>query len=184
MSVSKPTRRAIATVVVALSLAVIALTTPPAAAATANDLDAFVGRWLINPEKTRMGRLGPNGQPRTRANTFTWVFTADGAGLRWDIYAEYPLPAPTRSMALIPDGKVRPCLVNGSCLSTGGEARDQSYAHFKTDTRFLTRVFYSKGQIVEYNTYTVSNDGKVFTTISWSPANPERQNIQVFDRQP
>ncbi len=155
-----------------------------AAAQSAHDLGAFAGRWQINAAKTKMGRVGANGQTTVRSPTFTWVFTPDGAGLRWDIYAEYPQPAPTRSMALVPDGKLRPCMVVGSCLSTGGAARDQTYAHFRTDSHLLTRTFYVKGQIAEYNTYSVSMDGKTFTTISWSPADPENQNIQVFDRQP
>lgn len=177
----------IAAAMIATCAAVAAGAASPASTTTAaatNDLGAFVGRWLINAAKTKMGRIGPNGQATVRSPTFTWVFTAEGPGLRWDIYAEYPQPAPTRSMALIPDGKLRPCLVKGSCLSTGGDAKDQTYAHFRTDPHLLTRVFYVNGQVTEYNTYAVSTDGRTFTTISWSPADPEHQNIQVFDRQP
>jgi hypothetical protein len=150
----------------------------------AGDLGAFVGRWQINPGKTKMGRVGPDGHTTVRSPTFTWIFSADGTGLRWDIYAEYPQPAPTRSMALVPDGKLRPCKVKGSCLSTGGDAREQTYAHFRMDSHMLARIFYTNGKVTEYNTYAVSADGKTFTTISWSPENPEYQNIQVFDRQP
>jgi hypothetical protein len=168
----------------ALAIGLVGLASAPRAETqSAGDLGAFVGRWQINASKSKMGRVGPNGQTTVRSSTFTWVFAPDGAGLRWDIYAEYPQPAPTRSMALVPDGKLRPCLVRGSCLSTGGDAKDQTYAHFRTDSHLLTRVFYVKGQVAEYNTYSVSMDGKTFTTISWSPADPENQNIQVFDRQ-
>ena len=38
------------------------------------------------------------------------------------------------------------------------------------------------GKTSEWVIYTVSSDGKVFTSISWAPSNPELQDVQVFTR--
>jgi hypothetical protein len=155
-------------------------------AQSAKGLDAFVGRWQMNASKTKMGRMGPNGQNIVRAPTFSWVFTPEGAGLRMDVFAEYPQPAPTRTMTLIADGRQRGCDAKnkGACLTTGGKAAEQAYAYFRMDPRMLARLFYEKGKVVEYSTYAVSIDGRTLSIISWSPETPEYQNIQVFDKQP
>jgi hypothetical protein len=82
------------------------------------------------------------------------------------------------------DGKSHPCEDPVSCLSTGGQAKDQSFVYHQIDSYLLLRIFYVKGKIDEYSTYAVSTDGKIFTVITWSPETPQWQNIQVFDRQP
>ena len=157
---------------------------PPATVQVANDLSAFAGRWQMNAAKTKMGRFGPNGKNISRGPTFTWIFTPEGPGLRMDVYYEYPQLAPTRSMTMIADGKQRPCEGKAPCLTTGGNPKEQFYAYSLIEPRMVARLFYDKGQIVEYCTYAVSQDGKTFTSISWSPETPEYQNIQVFDKQP
>jgi hypothetical protein len=162
---------------------VLAASASVANAASATGLEAFVGRWQMNVAKTKMGRMGPNGKNIVRAPTFTWVFTADGRGLKMDVYSEYPQPAPTRTMTVIADQKARPCL-SQTCLTTGGDPNEQTYAYYRMDSHMLARLFYTKGQVVEYSSYAVSMDGKVLTIISWSPETPEYQNIQVFDKQP
>jgi metallo-beta-lactamase class B len=148
------------------------------------DLSAFVGRWQMNADKTKMGRFGPNGKNLQRGPTFTWVFTPEGPGLKMDVYYEYPQPAPTRSMTMIADGRPRACEGPAPCLTTGGNPQEQTYAYSMIESRMVARLFFDKGQVVEYSTYAVSPDGKTFTSISWSPETPEYQNIQVFDRQP
>jgi metallo-beta-lactamase class B len=155
-----------------------------ASAQSGSRLDAFVGRWQMNAAKTKMGRMGPTGKNLVRSPTFTWIFTPEGPGLRMDVYAEYPLPAATRTMTMIADGKPRPCEGPAPCLTTGGDPKDQSYTYYPIESRMVARLFYDKGQVVEYSTYAVSPDGKTFTSISWSPETPEYQNIQVFDKQP
>ena len=92
-------------------------------------------------------------------------------------------PAPTRTMTLVTDETARPCL-SATCLTTGGNPADQTYAYYKMDGHMIARIFYTKGVPDEYSTYSVSKDGKRLTIVSWSPETPEWQNIQVFDKQP
>jgi len=185
MSASKQIRAAGIAVAIAVVIVLgLVASAPPASAQSASDLSAFAGRWQMNAAKTKMGRFGPNGKNISRGPTFTWVFTPQGPGLRMDVYYEYPQPAPTRSMTMIADGKQRPCEGKAPCLTTGGNPKEQFYAYYMIESRMVARLFYDKGQIVEYCTYAVSQDGKTFTSISWSPETPEYQNIQVFDKQP
>ena len=48
----------------------------------------------------------------------------------------------------------------------------------------ISRLFYVKGAIAEYDTYAVSEDGKTLVVIAWHAPTPQYQNIQVFDKQP
>lgn len=157
---------------------------PPAIAQSANGLDAFVGTWTINLEKSKMGRAGPSGVQTRRSPTFTWVFTPDGAGLRMNIYPEYPAPAPTKTLVVIPDGQQHTCAMKESCLSAPGDPREQSYSFSRVNSNLLARVFQIRGKDFEYNVYAVSQDGKTFVATSWNPEAPEFQNVQVFDKQP
>ena len=157
---------------------------PSAIAQTTTALDAFLGTWKINLERSKMGRAGPNGVQTRRSNTFTWVFTPEHSGLRMDIYAEFPAPAPTKTLVMNPDGKQHVCEMKESCLSSPGDPSEQSYAVSKVNSNVLVRVFQVRGENVEYNVYAVSEDGKSFVATSWNPQSPEFQNVQVFERQP
>jgi hypothetical protein len=147
-------------------------------------LGAFAGIWKINRERSSLGRAGPTGVQTRRSATFTWVFTPEGAGLRMEIYAEYPAPAPTKVLHLVPDGRQHPCAMQESCLSSPGDPKEQSYAFTRMDGHMGVRVFQVRGQSVEYNVYAVSVDGTTFVATSWSPQTPEYRNVQVFERQP
>jgi hypothetical protein len=157
---------------------------PAAAAQAASDLSAFAGKWQINLQKTRMGREGPNGRNIARDPTFTWIFAPEGQGLRMDVYEKYPQPAPTRTMTLTADAIEHGCRSAGSCLTTGGSGKDQTYRYWQMDEHMLARLFYVKGKVDEYSTYAVSTDGRTLSIVSWSPGTPEWQNIQVFDKLP
>jgi hypothetical protein len=180
MFLSKQIRCAALAIVFSLGLGASALA---ANAQPKLDLSAFAGKWQVNLANTKMGRMGPNGKNIVRNPTFTWVFTPDSKGLQMDVYTEYPQPAPTRTMTVITDGKARPCL-SKTCLTTGGDPKLQTYAYWQMDSLMLARLFYTKGEVEEYSTYAVSSDGKILTIISWNPATPQWQNIQVFDKQP
>lgn len=156
---------------------------PPLHAQSPEDLKPFIGTWRINPEKTKMGRNGPNGQNILRSTSFTFIFVADGASVRMDVYSIYPQAAPNR-MARVITGKVLPCESKDSCLTAGGDPKEQTYAWYKIDSHLLSRLFWIKGQVYDYSTMCVSTDGKTLTLISWSPETPQYQNIQVFDKQP
>jgi hypothetical protein len=159
------------------------LFTPLLAAQAPVDLSALIGRWQLDPSRTHMGRLGPNAQNLVRSPTFTFIFEPDGQNLKVNVYAEYPQSAPTRTMALIPDGQMHRCQDKAACLTIGGDASEQSYVYHVIDAHFVIRMFYVKGQLTEYSTYAVSSDGKTFTLMSWSPETPYYQNIQVFEKQ-
>ena len=70
--------------IIALALTVIM---PVAAVQAANDLSAFVGRWTIDLERTRMERFGPNAHNMVRPPTYTFIFAADGENLKQSIFS-------------------------------------------------------------------------------------------------
>ncbi len=182
MSLSKQIRYGAAALIMGLGLVAL---NPAAIAQTKStkvDLSAYAGTWKMNHEKTKMGRMGPNGKNIQRSATFTWIFTPEKDGLRMDVYNEYPQPEPTRTMTVITDAKPRPCL-SKTCLTTGGDPKLQTYAYWMMDSHMMARLFYTKGVPDEYSTYAVSKAGKTLTIVSWSPETPEYQNIQVFDKQ-
>jgi hypothetical protein len=152
-------------------------------AQSASELSAFVGTWKINPAKTKMGRNGPTGQNILRSTTFTFKFVPDGQNVRMDVYAEYPQPSPTR-MARVITGRILPCESTDSCLTAGGDPKEQTYAWYEIDSHMLARMFWVKGKPYDYSSMCVSTDGKTLTLISWAPETPEYQNVQVFDKKP
>lgn len=148
------------------------------------DLDAFMGTWKINPAKTKMGRNGPDAPNILRSTTFTFKFVPDGKGVRMDVYAEDAQPSPTRMARVVTGGVVLPCESKDSCLTAGGDPKEQTYAWYKVDDHVLARLFWVKGKPYDYSSMCVSTDGKTLTLISWAPETPQYQNIQVFDKQP
>jgi hypothetical protein len=164
-------------------IAFIAGVGSPGYAASTPDLSAFIGRWQIDPERTKMGRDGPSANNILRSNTFTFQFVHKGEEVEMDVYAQYPLPEPTRTQPVIADGKVRVCMSKNPCLTVGGDQKDQTFAWYAMDEHMLARLFWVKGQMYDYSSLTVSSDGKTLTLISWKPATPYWQNIQVFTRQ-
>ena len=151
----------------------------PVRAEKMGDLSAFVGRWKIDLNRTQMNR----GNHITRSNTFTFIFEPSETGLTMHTYAQYPQAAPDRSNPIIPDQKIRTCETRTGCLTIGGNPAEQSYAYYQIDSHLLMRAFYIKSAVTEYSTYSVSADGKTFTMIAWGAESPDKQNIQVFDRQ-
>lgn len=147
-------------------------------------LQPFIGKWTLNPAKTRMGVNGPTRPTPLRDPTFTWIFTPHESGLRMDVYQTYPLPTPTRTLLINPDGKIRPCQTVQPCLPSGGDPKQQSYAYHRMDDHMISRLFYVQGEITEYDTYAVSKDGKTLVIVAWHAPTPEYQNVQVFDKQP
>ena len=156
---------------------------PSAFAASASDLSAFMGIWKINPGKTTMGRNGPTGQNTLRSATFTFAFVRDDKGPRMDVYSQYPQPAPTRSQRVVTDGTVLTCESKESCLTIGGDPKEQTYEWFPIDSHMLVHIFWVKGREYDHSTMSVSTDGKTMTLISWAPETPQYENIQVFEKQ-
>ena len=156
---------------------------PATGAASERPMAAFAGVWKMDAARSKMERAGPGGAQTVRSDSFTWVFRPVGRGMELDIYHAYPAPAPSKVMAVVTDGQFHPCRMDESCLSTPGDPKEQSFAFRQVDARMATRVFRIRGQISEYNSYSLSADGRTFVAISWSPATPEYRNFQVFERQ-
>lgn len=170
----------------AAALAAIALGFGGASSAQtgAGSLSPFVGKWKLNIPKSHMGFDGPNVVTPMRGPTFTWIFTPTATGLKQEVYDAYPAPAATRMLMVTPDGKPYPCTTTTSCLPGGGDPKDQTIAYYRLDDHMLARISYVKGQILEYDSYSVSEDGKTFVIVAWKGPTPQWQNVQVFDKQP
>ena len=169
---------AVATAAVALSLTGSSL-----AQTAGGGLQAYVGTWRLNPAKTKMGVNGPSTPTPLRDPTFTWIFTPESYGVLMNVYTKYPQAKPDRVLKINPDGKIHPCETKEPCLPSGGDPKDQAYAYHKIDGHMISRLFYVKGKIAEYDTYAVSQDGKTLTIVAWHAPTPEYQNVQVFDKQ-
>ena len=170
--------------VAAAAAGALGLAGPSAAQSAGGGLQAYVGTWKINPAKTKMGVLGPSTPTPLRDPTFTWVFTPQPYGVEMNVYTKYPQGKPNRVLKIQPDGKTYPCQTVEPCLPSGGDPKDQAYAYHKIDGHMISRLFYVKGKIAEYDTYSVSEDGKTLVIVAWHAPTPEYQNVQVFDKQP
>ena len=168
----------------AVATALLGISVAASAQTAAGGLQPFVGVWKLDPTQTRMGVLGPATPTALRDPTFTWTFAAKPYGLEMDVYEKYPLPAPSRVLQINADGAIHPCEGDKPCLPSGGNPREQAYAYHKVDDHMISRLFYVKGKIAEYDTYAVSKDGKTLTITAWHAPTPEYQNVQVFNRQP
>jgi hypothetical protein len=146
-----------------------------------NDLSAFVGRWQINPGKSRLMKYGPHGKNELKSNTYTFVFTPAGPGLTLSAYNEYPQSAPSRSIAVILDRNAHPC--TGICVVPGVQP-GQTYTFFPIDSHFIARTTDVKGKTIEFLTYAVSSDGKTLTMTTSTADTPEWQSSFVFEKQP
>ena len=170
------------TLIAALSTGALCLCAADGVAApAAGPMAAFEGVWTMNAAKSRMERAGPGGQQTRRADSFTWIFRRNGRDVDLEIYHEYPAPAPSKVMRVVTDGQFHPCRMAESCLSTPGDPREHSFSFCQVDARMATRVFRVRGEITEYNVYSVSADGKTLVAVSWSPSTPEYRNFQLFE---
>ena len=165
------------------ALACATLVSGAAMAQTAGaGLQAYVGTWKINPAKTRMGVNGPSTPTPLRDPTFTWVFSPKPYGLQMEVYTTYPLPKPSRTLQINPDGRIQPCLTVEPCLPSGGDPKDQAYSYHKLHDRMISRLFYVKGKNTESDTYTVSEDGKTLTIVAWHAPTPHAASAVRWPR--
>ena len=132
----------------------------------------MLGRWKINVEKSTQ-----NGS-RAGSDTFTWIFTAEGDRVRHDIYDVYPAAKPSRSYAV---------KLNGSEAADPHEPGiGESISWWPINKSTMFREVRLKGLPSQRTIYSVSPDGKVFTSQSWSPTKPNERgvsNLMYFDRQ-
>ena len=133
----------------------------------------FLGSWRINVAKST------NNGSRTNSDTFRCVFSIVGDKIRHDIYDEYPAAKPSRSYAVKLNGSESP-----DPHATGiGE----TISWWPLNRSMMYREVKQGGKVTQHTIYSVSADGKVFTSQSWSPTNPNPRgmsNLMYFDRQP
>jgi hypothetical protein len=132
----------------------------------------MLGRWKINAAKSTQ-----NGS-RANSDTFTWIFRVEGNKIRHDIYDVYPADKPSRSYAV---------MLNGS------EAKDphevgigETISWWPINRSMIYREVKQNGKVTQHTIYSVSPDGKVFTSQSWSPTSPNPRgmsNLMYFERQ-
>jgi len=132
----------------------------------------ILGRWKINVNKSTQ-----NGS-RAGSDTFTWIFRLEGDRIRHDIYDVYPADKPSRSYAV---------KLNGSESSDPHEPGiGETISWWPINRSMFYREVKQNGKVTQHTIYSVSADGKVFTSQSWSPTNPNPRamsNLMYFERQ-
>ena len=132
----------------------------------------MLGRWKINVAKSTQ-----NGS-RANSDTFTWIFRIEGNKIRHDIYDVYPADKPSRSYAV---------MLNGSEASDPHDVGiGETISWWPINRSLIYREVKQNGKVTQHTMYGVSPDGKVFTSQSWSPTNPNARgmsNLMYFDRQ-
>ncbi len=132
----------------------------------------FVGRWRINVAKST------NNGSRANSDTFTWIFKVEGNKIRHDIYDVYPADKPSRSYAVV---------LNGSETTDPHEVGiGETISWWPISKSMIYREVKQKGKVTQHTIYSVSADGKVFTSQSWSPTMPNPRgmsNLMYFERQ-
>jgi hypothetical protein len=136
----------------------------------AKSADPIFGRWMMDQTKSVNNRRGDHA---TFPTQHVRILAPEGAGLR-NTLADSPTSSPTYSYSGKFDGKDHP--------DTRTPGKDQTLAHWRIAPDLIVRLQKTDGKASEWVIYTVSSDGKVFTSISWVPSNPELQDVQVFTR--
>ena len=132
----------------------------------------FVGRWKINVAKST------NNGSRTNSDTFTWVFSVEGNKIRHDIYDAYPADKPSRAYTVMLNGSESP---DPHAVGIG-----ETISWWPISKTMIYREVKQGGKVTQHTIYSVSADGKVFTSQSWSPTMPNPRgmsNLMYFDRQ-
>lgn len=175
-------RSAVRLAIVTLAVTILALGVKESAVAQQpEDLSAFAGRWQMNPTNTKLLKYGLHGKNKERSDTYTFVFTPAGNGLKYEVYNQFPQPSPSRSILIIPDRKARLC--DGACVIPGVQP-GQTYTYYAIDPHMLVRSTIVAGKVIEFNTYAVSVDGKKLSMITFSTDTPEWQDVYSFEKQP
>jgi hypothetical protein len=136
----------------------------------AKSVDPIFGRWMMDQTKSVNNRRGDHAMFPTQ---HVRILAPEGDGVR-NTLANTPTSAPEYSYAASFDGKDHP--------DPRFPGRDQTLAHWHLAPDVIVRQQKTDGKTSEWVIYTVSSDGKVFTSISWAPSNPELQDVQVFTR--
>jgi len=132
--------------------------------------DPIFGRWMMDQSRSVSHRLG---EPERFPTQHVRILAPEGNGVR-NTLANTPTAPPQYSYAATFDGKDHP--------DPRTPGMDQTLAHWHLAPDVIVRLQKTNGKASEWVIYSVSSDGKVFTSISWVPSNPELQDVQVFTR--
>ena len=135
-----------------------------------NSTDPIFGTWHMDQAKSVNNRGGDHVSYPTQ---HTRILAPEGDGVR-NTLAYSPTSSPVYSYSAKFDGKDHP--------DPRTPGKDQTLAHWHIRPDLIVRLQKTNGKPSEWVIYTVSSDGKVFTSISWVPTNPELQDLQVFTR--
>ena len=136
----------------------------------AKSADPIFGRWMMDQTRSINNRGGDHATFPTR---HVRILAPDGNGVR-NTLSNSPTSPPQYSYSAPFDGKDHP--------DPRFPGRDQTLAHWHLAPDVIVRQQKTDGKTSEWVIYTVSSDGRVFTSISWAPSNPELQDVQVFTR--
>ncbi len=136
----------------------------------ARSADPIFGRWMMDQTKSVNNRGGDHA---TFPSQHVRILAPEAGGVR-NTLADSPTSPPTYSYAAPFDGK------DHADSRTPG--KDQTLAHWHLAPDLIVRQQKTDGKTSEWVIYTVSADGKVFTSISWAPSRPDLQDVQVFTR--
>ena len=132
--------------------------------------DPIFGKWMMDQTKSVNNR---NGDHATFPTQHVRILAPEGNGVR-NTLANTPTGAPQYSYSAPFDGKDH--------QDPRFPGRNQTLAHWHLSPDVIVRKQITDGKTSEWVIYTVSADGKTFTSISWAPSNPELQDVQVFTR--
>ena len=136
----------------------------------ADSTDPIFGTWKMDQAKSLNNRGGNHAVYPTQHMR---ILASEADGLR-NTLSYSPTSSPTYSYSAKFDGKDHP--------DPRTPGKDQTLAHWRLAPDLIVRLQKTNGKASEWVIYTVSSDGKVFSSISWVPTNPELQDLQVFTR--
>jgi len=136
----------------------------------AKSADPIFGRWMMDQARSVNNRGGDHA---TFPTQHVRILAPEGGGVR-NTLANTPSSPPQYSYAAPFDGKDHP--------DPRFPGRDQTLAHWHLAPDIIVRLQKTDGKTSEWVIYTVSADGKTFTSISWAPSRPDLQDVQVFTR--
>lgn len=132
--------------------------------------DPIFGKWMMDQARSVNNRRGDHARFPTQ---HVRILAPEGDGVR-NTLANTPTSPPEYSYAAPFDGKDHP--------DSRFPGRDQTLAHWHLAPDVIVRQQKTDGKTSEWVIYTVSPDGKTFTSISWAPSDPDLQDVQVFTR--
>ena len=157
-----------AALVVATSAMTLLFTHFHAFGQSPKSVDPIFGKWMMDQTKSVNNRRGDHA---TYPTPHVRIMAPEGDGFRNTLSNSPTLP-PSCSYTGKFDGKDYP----------DPRRKEQTLAHWRLAPDFIVRLQKTDGKPSEWVVYTVSTDGKVFTSLSWIPSNPELQDLEVFTR--